>query len=147
VTQARQDAPPAGANVVFFDGVCGLCNALVQFLLKRDRREHLLYAQLQGEFAERTLARFQVDANELNSAYFLTNYGTPQEALYAKGAAALRMLIAMGGMYKLANIGLVVPEFIVNSAYELIAKNRYRLFGKRTACMVPSKNVKRRFLD
>jgi predicted DCC family thiol-disulfide oxidoreductase YuxK len=138
---------PAGARIVFFDGECGLCNALVQFLLKYDRRGQLFYAPLQGDFAEHILRRLGIDAGELNTAYFLTGWDTEAEVLYARGEAAIRMLASLGGLFSAAKVGLLLPNVVLNLGYAVVARNRYRIFGRRESCMIPTAQLRSRFVE
>ena len=127
--------------VVLFDGVCNLCNSSVQFLIRRDKHERLRFASLQSEFGQETLKKFNLPEKEFNSFVFLEN-----EKIYLRSAAALRIAYYLGGCWRIFQIFWIVPPFIRNAIYDLIARNRYKWFGKKTECMMPSPELKKRFL-
>lgn len=123
----RQD----DAAIVFFDGVCGLCNRFIDFLMRHDRHRHLHYAPLQGETAQQRLPaelRGSVD-----SVVFLKN-----EEMWTRSTAVVHILIEVGGVWGLLGrvIGLV-PKFLRDPGYRLVAHWRYRLFGKKESCRMP----------
>ncbi len=136
----------AGSTVVLFDGVCGMCNATVQFLLKRDRHGALGYASLQSDVAHEVLARHGRDASDLDTVYVITDFDTERERVLARSSAVIRMVAALGGVYRAIVVLRVIPAFLRDFLYDRIAKNRYRMFGKREACMVPSPEHRARFL-
>lgn len=134
--------PQRGATrpVVFFDGVCGLCNRFVDFVLPRDRRETFRFAPLQGETAREMLRGD--DAQSLNSVVLRTGSGE-----YRHSSAVVRILWGLGGVWKVAAALLwVVPAPLRDVGYRLVARNRYRLFGRKEACRMPSAEERRRFL-
>jgi predicted DCC family thiol-disulfide oxidoreductase YuxK len=125
--------------IVFFDGVCGLCDRTVNFLLSADRRQSLLFAPLQGETAEALLNESQRD---LKSMVFLT-----KGKAYRKSAAAVRILWTLGGCWQVA-AGLLwlIPGPVRDLGYNLVAQWRYRIFGKRETCRMPTPEERARFL-
>lgn len=127
--------------VVLFDGVCNLCNASVQFLIRRDKHKRLRFASLQSEFGQETLKKFHLPEKEFNSFVFLEN-----EKIYLRSAAALRITAYLGGFWVGGQVFWLVPPFIRDAIYNFIAKNRYRWFGKKTECMLPSPELRERFL-
>lgn len=126
-------------KVILFDGICGLCNAWVDFVLRRDRANTFKFATLQGAFAQR---RVPLAAESLDSVVLISGDRT-----FYKSSAALRILADLGGLWPLVSALLVIPPFLRNAIYDLIAANRYRLFGKRENCRVPTKEEKDSFLD
>ena len=128
--------------VILFDGVCNLCNQSVQFVIKHDANEHFLFASLQGHFGQQVLAKYGL-ANTVFNSFILLKNGK----IYQKSTAALlvakQLQGAAGWLYAL----IVVPTFIRNGVYNMIAKNRYRWFGKQAACWLPTPELKNRFLD
>ena len=128
--------------IILFDGVCNLCNRAVQFVLKRDKLKRFRFASLQGEAGQRYLQQYNLPANDLNSFILIDG-----DRFYTKSSAALRMLRLLGGGWKLLYGFIIVPPFIRNGVYSLIAKNRYRWFGKRDTCWIPTPELKSRFLD
>jgi predicted DCC family thiol-disulfide oxidoreductase YuxK len=133
--------------VLLYDGVCGLCNRLVQFLLRRDRHDRLRFASLQSDFATNVLERYGRDPKDLDTVYVLVNRGTPEEQLLARSDAILAVVRRLGGIWKLAVAGKVVPRWIRDRLYDQVARNRYRVFGKYETCMLPEPKQRAKFLD
>ena len=133
--------------IVLYDGVCGLCNRLVQFLLKRDNRDRLRFASLQSEFAAPLLKRHSADPHDLDTVYVVIDYGQPGERLLARSDAILFLLSQLGGIWKLLGIGRVLPKAFRDAAYRIVARNRYRVFGKHESCLLPEPKHRNKFLD
>jgi predicted DCC family thiol-disulfide oxidoreductase YuxK len=134
-------------QVILYDGVCGLCNRSVQFLLKRDQRGALRFASLQSDFAAKVLGRHGIDPTDLDTFHLVVNYEQPDERVLSRGDAVLRAWKELGGAWKtLATIASVIPRALRDLLYNLIARNRYRVFGKYDTCMLPDPNQKHRFL-
>lgn len=133
--------------IVLYDGVCGLCNRLVQFLLKRDRRDHLRFASLQSDFAAGILRRHGANPHDLDTVYVVVNYNETGEGLLARSDAILSLGKPLGGIWKLAAAGKILPRGIRDRLYNLVARNRYRVFGKHDSCMIPEGRYRRKFLD
>ena len=127
--------------VLFFDGVCGLCDRLVQFVLRRDRRARFRFAALQSELAAATLARFGKDPRDLDTVYLLDG-----ERLLTKSRAIFFVLRALGLPWSLAAVFGVLPAAITDWFYDRVAHNRYRIWGKRDQCRLPSADERARFL-
>src|SRR5689334_20091558 len=115
-------------SIVLYDGVCGLCNRAVQFLLKRDRHDRFRFASLQSEFAANLLQRHGIVNTELDTVYAVIDHGKPGEKLLAKGDAFLLFARTLGGVWSLAQLGRLIPRPVRNWLYDLIAANRYRVF-------------------
>lgn len=134
--------------ILFYDGVCGLCNTLVQFLLKHDKRGRLRFASLQSDFAEKVLHRHGFDSKDLDTLHVVENYEQPDERLLQRSDAILRAGRELGGYWSvLAVMAKIVPRFLRDIAYRFVAQNRYRVFGKYETCMLPDPNQRSRFLD
>jgi predicted DCC family thiol-disulfide oxidoreductase YuxK len=134
--------------IVFYDGVCGLCNRLVQFLLKHDRQDRLRFAALQSEFASKVLGRHGIDATDLDTVHVLVNFDEPSERVLNRSTAVLRATRELGGIWSVAALfGMLVPRPFRNFFYGLVATNRYRVFGKYETCMLPSPAQRAKFLD
>lgn len=126
-------------RVIFFDGVCGLCNAWVDFILKRDRAGIFSFAPLQGNYAK----EMEPEASKnLNTMIYLVS-----GQRYYRTGAILRILRDLGGIWYLVWVFWFVPFFIRDFFYGLIARNRYRIFGKKENCRIPTPKEKVRFLD
>jgi predicted DCC family thiol-disulfide oxidoreductase YuxK len=134
--------------IIFYDGVCGLCNALVQFLLKRDKRGALRFASLQSDFAAKVLGRHGIDPGDLDTVQVVVNYEQPDERVLNRSDAILRASSELGGFWKAAAaLGQIVPRPLRDLVYGFIARNRYQVFGKYDTCMLPDPSQRSRFLD
>jgi predicted DCC family thiol-disulfide oxidoreductase YuxK len=133
--------------IVLYDGVCGLCNRLVQFLLKRDNHDRFRFAALQSEFAHDLLRHHGADPHDLDTVYVVKDYHEPEESLLARSDAVLYMLKQLDGLWKWAGIGRVLPKALRDAVYRLVARNRYRVFGKYESCMLPEPKHRQKFLD
>jgi len=129
-------------GIVFYDGVCGLCDRSVRFLLQRDRRATLRFAPLQGETAR---ARPDLPA-ERRSVVFILRPNTPEEQIYFRSEAALRLLDHVGGGWRIVSWLRLIPRPIRDAVYDFIASRRYRWFGKFDACRIPPPEWRIRFL-
>ncbi len=135
------------ADLVLYDGVCGLCNRLTQFILKRDRRDHFRFAALQSSFAIELLQHNACSAKELNTVYVIVGYGQPGERLLTKGRAMLHILGNLGGIWVTMKIFNVLPSCILNATYDFIATRRYLWFGQSATCIMPAPEYQSKFLD
>jgi predicted DCC family thiol-disulfide oxidoreductase YuxK len=134
--------------IILYDGICGLCNRLNQFVLKRDRNDRFRFAALQSEFAGRVLHRHGVNPQFLDTMYLLSNYSQPDERLVARSEAAVLILEQLGGVWHaLAAVFGVLPRWFRDKAYNLIARNRYQIFGKFQTCQIPDERYRSKFLD
>ena len=139
---------PGSNPIILYDGVCGLCNSLVQFLLKRDNDGRLRFASLQSDFATKVLQRHGFDPKDLDTMHLVENYDQPGERVLQRSTAILRAGRELGGVWSfLAALGRVVPRPLRDMFYGLVARNRYRVFGKYETCMLPDPNQRSRFLD
>jgi predicted DCC family thiol-disulfide oxidoreductase YuxK len=143
------DAPPvtADAPIILYDGVCGLCNRLNRFVLARDRAGRFRFAALQGPVAAEILARHGRDPRDLDTLYLVLDPGRPRERLLQKSDAALWILRELGGTWRLTGALRIVPLAIRDLGYDLVARTRYRVFGRYDACPVPDPRHRARFLD
>ena len=133
--------------IVLYDGVCALCNRIVQFLLKRDRRDLLRFASLQSDFAAAILKRHGADAHDLDTVGVVINHEQSDERLLARSDAIISLGKQLGGIWSLAVLGKVLPRALRDWLYNLVARNRYRVFGKYDSCMLPEGRYRRKFLD
>lgn len=140
----RETGPKA---IVLYDGVCGLCNRAVQFLLKRDRHDRLQFASLQSHLAATLLKHHGIDHKNLDTVYAVLNYGDPNETLLAKGDAFLFFGKALGGIWSLAQVGRIIPRPVRDWLYDFVARHRYQVFGKSESCMLPDPKQRHKFLE
>jgi len=128
-------------SIILFDGVCNLCNGFVQFAVNRNRKKNLFFSSLQSEFSQKTLHDFGLKRDYIESLVFYKN-----GKLYTKSGAALRIAKELDGLWPLTYAFIIVPFPIRDFVYNIIAKYRYKWFGKKDQCMVPSPELKSRFL-
>jgi predicted DCC family thiol-disulfide oxidoreductase YuxK len=134
-------AAPATEHVVFFDGVCNLCNGFVQFVIRRDPDGRFAFAPLQSAAAEARLGTSVVPGS-LPDSVLLFEDGT----LYQRSTAALRIMQGLRAPWPVFALFLLVPRPIRDWAYDFLARRRYRWFGRRETCMVPTPDLAKRFL-
>ena len=128
--------------VVLFDGVCNLCNSSVQFIIRRDKKDRFRFAPLQGTTGQALLQKHGLPADSFNS--FILAEG---DKIYTHSTGALRMLKGLGFPWSLAYGFIIVPRFIRDGVYNAVARNRYKWFGKQESCMIPTPELKKKFLD
>jgi len=128
--------------VVLFDGVCNLCNGAVKFIIKRDPAAKFKFASLQSAYGKSQLIRFGLDPDALHSIVVVEN-----DVAYQRSDAALRIAGNLNGPWSMARVFSVIPRFIRDWVYDLIASNRYKVFGRRDSCMIPDAAMKARFLE
>ena len=133
--------------IILYDGVCGLCNRLNQFLLKRDAEDRFRFASLQSDFAAKLLRRHGADAEDLDTVYVVRNYDESSESLLARSDAILYLLRELGGIWSVAGWARILPRWVRDRIYSLVARNRYRVFGKSEVCMMPEPRHRHKFLD
>ncbi len=131
--------------VILYDGVCGLCNRLVQFALKHDRQACFRFASLQGADAARILQRHDIDPNDLDTFYVVQESG---ERLAARSDAVISVLHELGGFWATIAVVLrILPKSLRDGGYGVVARHRYRIFGKYESCPLPEAKYRDRFLD
>jgi len=134
--------------IILYDGVCGLCDRLVQFVLKRDRDDRFQFAALQSAFARAILQRHGLNPDLLDTFHLVFDYGESSERVLARSDAVSAALDQLGGSWRvLAKLFDLFPTQFRDWQYNLIARNRYQLFGKRDACTLPDPKVRHKFLD
>jgi predicted DCC family thiol-disulfide oxidoreductase YuxK len=126
-------------KVVLFDGVCGMCNASVDFILSRDRDKKFLFSPLQGKFAN---AQVPEECIDLNTIIYLK-----EGMIFRRSSAVLRILVDLGGPWVVVWPFLLIPAFLRDLVYRMIANNRHLISTKRAICRLPSPEEKERFLD
>ena len=138
---------PTGRHVLLYDGVCGLCQYTVRWLLRHDREGRLLFAAHQQPLAAEVLARHALNFEQINSAVLVSNFNTPQETLALRSDAILGCLSVLGGAWAvLARISRLVPRALRDAAYRWLARNRIRLFGPAELCALPTPAERARYL-
>lgn len=135
-----------GRHLLLYDGVCGLCDWLVQAVLAHDEGAVFDFAPLQSRVAGDLLAGFGADSGPLDTVYVVVDYRTAP-ALLSRGRAALYVLAALGWPWKAAGALRVLPASLLDWGYDLVARHRYRLFGKYDQCLLPRAEHRARFID
>ncbi|MCG8383935.1 MAG: thiol-disulfide oxidoreductase DCC family protein [Cytophagales bacterium] len=130
-------------EIIFFDGVCNLCNGAVNFIIDRDRHGRFLFASLQSGLAKDKLDPTGVDVSKLDSIVLLKKDGTVRE----KSSAVLHIAKRLGGGWPLMYVFMLLPKPIRDLAYDFIARNRYKWFGRQDQCRMPTPELRQRFLD
>lgn len=128
--------------ILLFDGVCNLCDGLVQFIIKRDPKGTFRFASLQSPLGQNLAKEAGLDPQELGTAILYY-----QGKFQFKSDMALGVASQLGGLWPILGVFKIVPAFFRNGIYNWVAKNRYRWFGKKEQCMIPSPDLKSRFLD
>jgi len=129
-------------KIILFDGVCNLCNSSVQFAIKRDENDIFRYAAIQSETGKKLLDERNIDTNEIDSIILIE----PNIAYYTKSTAALEIGKDLKGLGTISSILLWLPESFRNIVYDFIAVNRYKWYGKKEACMIPTEELKSKFI-
>lgn len=127
--------------IVLFDGVCNFCNSSVNFVIERDKAGYFKFAPLQSEIGEELAEKHGIDKIDTDSVIVIEN-----EKAYTHSSGALRIAKSLDGAWSALYIFVIVPKPIRDFFYKLFAKNRYRFFGKQEACMMPTPEIRARFL-
>ena len=129
-------------KIILFDGVCNLCNGAITFIIKRDKNDVFRYAPLQSKVGKNLAAKHKIDLDKVDSIILVTD-----QSAVAKSTAALRIAKHLSGGWPLLAVFFILPTFLRNAVYDFIARNRYKWFGKKDACMIPTPELKSKFLD
>ena len=134
--------------IILYDGVCGLCNRFVRLVLRFDKRGVFRFASLQSPFAAAVLQRHGINPLQLDTVYLVLDYGSAGEQLLARDHAVVAILKQLGGAWKFwASISKLLPKLFRQWLYNLIARNRYRIFGKYESCPLPDEKIRSKLLD
>jgi predicted DCC family thiol-disulfide oxidoreductase YuxK len=128
-------------HILLFDGVCNLCNYTVQFIIKRDPKGKFQFASLQSEIGKELLKKFNLPEGSLDSFVFIKG-----DKYFLKSSAGLRVLKELGGVWKLLYVFIIFPRPIRDFIYNIVAKTRYKIFGRQDTCMIPTPETTQRFL-
>jgi predicted DCC family thiol-disulfide oxidoreductase YuxK len=138
--EASDEAFFYAQNIVFFDGICNLCNFWVDFLMKKDPVCKLKYSSLQSDFAQNFLKQFEIRSLELDSIVFYSN-----QRVFTKSEAIIKIFNTLN-IYPVFKVFGLLPKGFNDVFYELLAKNRYKLWGKKDFCRIPADSEKERFI-
>jgi predicted DCC family thiol-disulfide oxidoreductase YuxK len=126
---------------ILFDGVCNFCNSAVNFVIKRDKKGVIKFAPLQSNAGQQLLQQYNLPTNDMKSFVFID-----EGFAYTQSTAAIKVCKYLSGAWSLCKIFIIVPKFIRDGLYNWVAKNRYKWFGQKETCMIPTPEVKARFL-
>lgn len=137
------DKLPVNKKIILFDGVCNLCDNVVQFILKRDKKDIFRFVPLQSELGNQIINYLGIDPAKTDSIILYE----PGHAYYYKAEAALKIAGELGGIYNLMPILSILPKSFSNWVYDYVARNRYKWYGKKDECMIPTPEMKAKFLE
>lgn len=138
------DSIPKHKQLILFDGVCNLCNSSVLYVIKRDKKNQFLFAPLQSKIGETIINEFNIDTTQTDSILL---FNPETHKITSKSTAALKVAKSLGLPTNILSIFLIVPTGIRNWVYDFIANNRYKWYGKKESCMIPTPELKSKFLD
>ena len=127
--------------IILFDGVCNFCNGAISFVLKQDKKGVFLFAPLQSEAGQKLLQQYKLPTKEFDSFVLIDN-----GQVYTKSAASLRVMNKLPWYWKETQVLKIIPATFRDAIYDFIARNRYKWFGKKKQCMVPTPEIRSRFL-
>lgn len=133
---------PQDKKIILFDGICNLCESSVQFIIKRDKKDIFRFVAIQSELGQKIIKHIGIDTSKTDSIILYS----PGKAYYYKAEAALLIAKELSGFYSLLGYLGFIPNGIKNTVYDYIAKNRYKWYGKKDACMIPTPELKAKFL-
>ncbi|WP_029331468.1 thiol-disulfide oxidoreductase DCC family protein [Gillisia marina] len=134
---------PKNKKIILFDGVCNLCNNAINFVIEHDKKDVFRFASLQSDLGRKMVLERGIEPEVLDSIILIE----PGVVYYEKSTAALKIAKELSGGYSLMRHFLYLPNFIRDGVYNLVASNRYRWFGKKDSCMIPTPELKAKFLD
>lgn len=134
---------PKHKKLILFDGVCNLCNASVQYVIKHDKNDLFMFTALQSEVGQQIINEYKIDTSKTDSILLFTQ----ESGIDCKSTAALKIANNLGFPQSLMTVFFIVPTFIRNWVYDYIAKNRYKWYGKKESCMIPTPEIKNKFLE
>jgi len=129
-------------KIILFDGLCNLCNGSVRFIIKRDRLGVFKFASLQSEVGQSLLKQFCFHNKDTDSIVYIKD-----DKCLIRSSAVLNILKDLGGIWRLWYMFIIIPKFLRDFVYNAVAKSRYKIFGKRESCMIPSESTRSRFLE
>lgn len=128
-------------KVILFDGVCNLCNSSINWIIDHDKNNVFKFASLQSDYGKGIVRQYNLQGTYLDTVLLLD-----EDKIYSRSGAILLIAKYLGGLYQLAYAFIIIPPFVRNAAYNFIAQNRYRWFGKQDSCRMPTPELKSKFL-
>lgn len=133
---------PKNKKIILFDGVCNLCDTTVQFIIKHDKNDIFRFVALQSDLGEKIIKHIGLDRSKTDSIILYQ----PGQAYYYKADAAFKIANELGSIYSLISVFSILPKWLTNKVYDYIARNRYKWYGKKDECMLPTQAMKAKFL-
>jgi len=133
---------PKDKKIILFDGICNLCDATVQFIIKRDKKDKFRFVALQSELGQQIIKHIGIDTSKTDSIILYE----PGHAYYYKAEAAIKIAKQLGSFFPLMGAFSILPTWLSNKVYDYVAKNRYKWYGKKDECMIPTPEMKTKFL-
>jgi len=133
---------PEQKQLILFDGICNLCNSSVQYVIKHDSKDKFMFTALQSEVGQQIIKEYNIDTAKTDSFLLYT----PEVGISSKSMAALKIAFQLGFPNNLLCVFFIIPPFVRNYVYDYIAKNRYKWYGKKESCMIPTPELKSKFL-
>lgn len=133
---------PKEKKIILFDGVCNLCDSSIQFIIRHDKKDIFRFVSLQSETGQKIIAHIGIDIAKVDSIVLYE----PGIAYFIKAEAAFKIAEALNGLYPFLNLFSILPSYITNLVYDHIAKNRYKWFGRKENCMIPTQELLFKFL-
>ena len=134
---------PPNKKIILFDGVCNLCDTAVQFVIEHDKKDQFRFVALQSELGQQILKHIGINPANIDSVILYQ----PGIAYYYKSAAAIEIARSLGGFLHFGTIFKLIPTGIRNQLYDYVAKNRYKWYGKKETCLIPTEEQKVKFLE
>lgn len=133
---------PKNKKIILFDGVCNLCDATVQFIIKHDKKDVFRFVALQSDLGQEIIDYIGIDTSKTDSIILYE----PGRAYFYKAEAAIKIAAEIGGIYSMLRLFSILPAGLSNSVYDFVARNRYKWYGKKEECMIPTPEMKAKFL-
>ena len=134
---------PKDKKIILFDGVCNLCDASIQFVIKHDKKDIFRFVSLQSELGQKINNHLGISDINIDSMILFI----PTSTYYYKSEAALKIVKELNGAYRYLYVFSILPKSILNSIYDYVAKNRYKWFGNKESCMMPTSEISSKFLE
>ena len=146
-TSPQEHSDAEATHLVLYDGVCGLCDRAIQFLLKHDHRAVFAFASLQSPSGRAMVTRDGGNPDDVSAFRVVVNYRTASAGILSASRAVLFVAGELGWPWKAARLMRILPTTILDRVYDVVARHRYRVFGRHDQCLIPRPEYRRRFLD
>jgi len=133
---------PKDKKIILFDGVCNLCDSTVQFIIKHDKKDIFRFVAIQSDLGQKIIKYIGIDTSKTDSIILCE----PGHSYYYKAEAAIKIIGQLGGIYSMISVFSLIPKWLSNKVYDYIARNRYKWYGKKDECMIPTPELKAKFL-